>query len=183
METFSTLLAFCAGFHAQRSVTRSFDVFFDLCRNRRLNKQSWGWRFETSSRSLWRHCNEIQTCVHIFSERFSTYVIGWTNFSLDDDCPIHPNWLATDVFPVIFCIECEFYTGIEKQSTFTEVLSQLDANRMAGALVVLCNGIVLLLSSFDRFYDNVYNIVRPSDECMIKWTVCSFFASNSLGLI
>ena len=25
--------------------------------NKRLNKQSWGWWFETPSRSLWRHCN------------------------------------------------------------------------------------------------------------------------------
>ena len=25
--------------------------------NKRLSKQSWGWWFETSSRSLWRHCN------------------------------------------------------------------------------------------------------------------------------
>ena len=43
METFSALLAFCAGnspvtgeFHAQRPVTRSFDVFFDLRLNKRL---------------------------------------------------------------------------------------------------------------------------------------------------
>ena len=26
--------------------------------NKRLNKQYWGWWFETPSRSLWRHCNE-----------------------------------------------------------------------------------------------------------------------------
>ena len=25
--------------------------------NKRLNKQSWGWWFETPPRSLWRHCN------------------------------------------------------------------------------------------------------------------------------
>ena len=82
METFSALLAICAGnsqvpgeFPAQRPVTRSFDVFFDL----RLNKQ-WvnngeagdlrryrvhcdvtvinEWWFETLSRPLWRQCNE-----------------------------------------------------------------------------------------------------------------------------
>ena len=65
METFSALLAICAGnspatgeFPAQRPVTRSFDVFFDLRLNKRLSKQWWGWWFETSSRSLWRHCNE-----------------------------------------------------------------------------------------------------------------------------
>ena len=45
-------------FPAQRPVTRSFDVFFDLRLNKRLIKQSWGWRFETLSRPLWRHCND-----------------------------------------------------------------------------------------------------------------------------
>ena len=44
-------------FPAQRPVTRSFDVFFDLRLNERLSKQSWGWWFETPSCSLWRHCN------------------------------------------------------------------------------------------------------------------------------
>ena len=33
--------------------------FFDLRLNKRLNKQSWGWWFETPSRSLSRHCNAI----------------------------------------------------------------------------------------------------------------------------
>ena len=46
METFSMLLALCAGnspvpgeFPAQRPVTRSFDVFFELRLNYRLSKQ------------------------------------------------------------------------------------------------------------------------------------------------
>ena len=66
METFSALLALYAGnspvngeFPTQRPVTRRFDVFLDLCGNKRLSKQSWGWWFETPSSSLWRHCNEI----------------------------------------------------------------------------------------------------------------------------
>ena len=65
METFSASLAICVGsspvigeFPAQRPVTRSFDVFFDLHLNKRLSKQSWGWWFETPSRPLWRHCND-----------------------------------------------------------------------------------------------------------------------------
>ena len=41
----------------QRSVTRSFDLFFDLRPNERLSKQSWGWWFEMPSRPLWRHSN------------------------------------------------------------------------------------------------------------------------------
>ena len=65
MEIFSALLAICAGnspasgeFPTQRPVARSFDVFFDVCLNKRLRKQSWGWWFETLSRPLWRHCND-----------------------------------------------------------------------------------------------------------------------------
>ena len=46
-------------FPAQRPVTRSFDVFFDLCLNKRLSKQSRSWWFETQSRPLWRHCNAL----------------------------------------------------------------------------------------------------------------------------
>ena len=64
METFSALLAICAGnspvpgeFPAQRPVTRSFGVFFDLRLNKQLRKQSWGWWFDTPSRPLWRHHN------------------------------------------------------------------------------------------------------------------------------
>ena len=38
----------------------SFDVFFDLCLNKQVSKQSWGWRSETPSSSLWRQCNDDQ---------------------------------------------------------------------------------------------------------------------------
>ena len=64
METFSALLALwvrnssvTAEFSAQRPVTWSFDVFFDLGLNKRLSKQSWGWWLEMPSRSWWRHHN------------------------------------------------------------------------------------------------------------------------------
>ena len=68
METFSALLAICAGnspvpgeFPAQRPVTQSFDVLFDLRLNKRLSKQSWGWWFETPSHPSWRHRNVLDT--------------------------------------------------------------------------------------------------------------------------
>ena len=72
METFSALLAICAGnspgtgeFPAQRPLTRSFGVFFDLRLNKRLSEQCWGWWFETLSRPLWRHRNgqDIIRCL------------------------------------------------------------------------------------------------------------------------
>ena len=63
-ETFSALLAICAGnspvpveFPTQRPVSRSFDIFFDLHPNKRLSKQCWGWWSETPSCPLWRHHN------------------------------------------------------------------------------------------------------------------------------
>ena len=42
-------------FPSERPVARSFDIFFDLCMNKRLSKQSWC--FETLSCPLWRHRN------------------------------------------------------------------------------------------------------------------------------
>ena len=65
MEAFFAWLALCVGnrpvtgeFPTQRPVTQSFDVFFYLRLNKQLSKQSWGWRFETTSHPLWRHCND-----------------------------------------------------------------------------------------------------------------------------
>ena len=67
MGTFSALLVLCAGnspvtgeFPSQRPATRSFGVFFDLRLNKWLSTHSWGWWFETPSRSLWRQSNEHQ---------------------------------------------------------------------------------------------------------------------------
>ena len=64
-------------FPAQRPVTRSFDIFFDLRLNKRLSKQSWGWWFETLSCPLWRPCN-----VFLYIGACYLYlVIDWgTNF-------------------------------------------------------------------------------------------------------
>ena len=66
MEAFSASLALWAGsspvtgeFPTQRPVTRSFDVFFDLCLNKRLSKQLRSWWFETPSRLLWHNCDGI----------------------------------------------------------------------------------------------------------------------------
>ena len=36
---------------------------------KRLREQSWGWWFETSSRSLWRHCNENQITFKVYNQQ------------------------------------------------------------------------------------------------------------------
>ena len=60
-------------FPAQRPVTRSFDVFFDLRLNKRLSKQPWGWWFETPAWSLWRHRNVrycTSWCIMVYLLRY-----------------------------------------------------------------------------------------------------------------
>ena len=89
METVSALLTICAGnspvpgeFPAQRPVTRSFDVFFDLHPNKRLSKQWWGWWFEPLS--SWRHHNvEMEPCQNFYSS------------GCLPPCPL---WCSTDVY-------------------------------------------------------------------------------------
>ena len=52
------------GESAQRPVSRSFDVFFDLRLNKRLSKQLWGWWLETLSHPLWRHRNALNLFIY-----------------------------------------------------------------------------------------------------------------------
>ena len=98
METLSALLVRCVGnspvtgeFPSQRPVTRNFDVFFDLCMNKWLSKQSWGWWFETPLCPLWRQCNgalgnqktytvKITLLINalkcwVLKVRFTTYIV------------------------------------------------------------------------------------------------------------
>ena len=73
MKAIFALLAICAGNSpvtgecpAQRPVTQSFDVFFDLRPNKRLSQQWWGWLFETPLYPLWRHSNS-KAYLHFLS--------------------------------------------------------------------------------------------------------------------
>ena len=80
METFSVLLALCAGkslvtceFPSQRPVTWSFDIFFDLCLVKRLSKHSRRRWIETPSRSLRRHCKDVCRIYCALSLRHTFY--------------------------------------------------------------------------------------------------------------
>ena len=64
METFSALLALNGGIHRSpvnsphKGQWRRALIFSLSCAlNKRLTEQSWDWWFETTSRSLWRHCD------------------------------------------------------------------------------------------------------------------------------
>ena len=72
-------------FPTQRPVTQRFDVFFDLCLNKLLSKQPWGWWFETPSWSLWRQCND-------------------KHHSSGDQSPQTPHWQPDDSHLISSCL-------------------------------------------------------------------------------
>ena len=86
MEPFSALCP------TQRPVTRDFDVFFDLRLNQQLSKQSIHRWFETPSRSLWRHCNDLAylttVMVYDLAEK-QLYMYALSNVSI----MYTPDWL------------------------------------------------------------------------------------------
>ena len=84
METVSALLAIFATKSpvagespAQKPVTPSFDVFFDLHPpNKRLSKQWWGRWFERTSRPIVCHCNAFQFMIW---DTGSSNMIDWSD--------------------------------------------------------------------------------------------------------
>ena len=83
-ETFSVLLSLCernppvtGGFPSQRPVTQSFDVFFDLGLNKRLNKWSWRRWFETPSSSLCGNWYDVWGWIRNFIAHFNGHAITY----------------------------------------------------------------------------------------------------------
>ena len=62
-----------SGFLHKGQWREAYNVFFDLCPNKRFGKQSRHWWFETPSRPLWRHRNE-RPIVYRRSIRMKTYI-------------------------------------------------------------------------------------------------------------
>ena len=106
METFSALLALCAEnspvpgeFPAQRPVTRSFDVFFDLHLYKRLSKKPWGWWFETllayhclATKHILAKCTQ---CISANNQVGQWKVHRWTVNS-PHKCPVTRKMLPLD---------------------------------------------------------------------------------------
>ena len=75
-------------FPAQRPVTRSFDVFFDMCLNKRLSHQPWGWWFETPPWSLWHQCNgeSLFPVESYFLSTIGLSVSPFNQFMIQNQC-------------------------------------------------------------------------------------------------
>ena len=109
LETFPALLAICAGnspvtgeFPAQRPVTRSFDVFFNMRLNKRLSKQWRGWWFEMPSRPLWSHCN-VLFWPHCDQGDNKKCIDDKSSFYYPRSCVNGPNQLDKTLHCNVFC--------------------------------------------------------------------------------
>ena len=101
-------------FPSQRTVTRSFDVFFDLRQNIRLCKQSRRRWFDTQSRSLWRHCNGWLRFCRIGSKN------TWGNTS----CTVVENVLVwhSKLNRTVLHGKCRVVNGLAKIAVFDDSL-------------------------------------------------------------
>ena len=147
METFSALLAICAGnspvpgeFPTQRPVTRSFDVYFDLRTNKRLSKQNRGWWFETLSPPLWRHRN-VSVALNIECKALDGtkqfWTLWWTSLRGSASCNVfgmNTVWLTicgTEMALVNCYQELIVTKPINKRAVLSSVL---------GTVIKLCLG-------------------------------------------
>ena len=93
---------FVRAVNSQRSVTRSFDIFFDLRLNKRLSEQSWGWWFETLSCPLWRHRNDCTSLINQLMYHLG--ILSSVPYSANRPAQCYP-------FPqTLFFVEFTFYS-------------------------------------------------------------------------
>ena len=88
-------------FPAQRPVTRSFDVFFHLCLNKRLSKQSLGWSIETPSCSLWPYYNGY----YFFPENEIRVLTHWSLTKINQSW----NILTDSPVGILWSIDYKYY--------------------------------------------------------------------------
>ena len=126
METFFALLSIYAGnspitgeFPAQRPVTRSFDVFFDMRLDERLSKQSRGWWFETPSCSSWRKSNvwSLFKCRHIsktLGGHHELYCRMMENVFVDITIKRILEWdtVYSSIWFAIYCVCCDYASTV-----------------------------------------------------------------------
>ena len=153
----------CPGeFPAQRPATRSFDVFFDLCLNKRLRKQPWSWWFETPSKSLWRQCNA--NCTAYMRERDSFLGVN-SKRGKPGTVPVFWSWSETYFIPK------------SRESTIANTL--LLSYQIVLKFCTGCrNDIVVLCGKYQKHL-RIERVLRYEDEFWIDiqyWMYCSLAA-------
>ena len=154
METFSTLLALCAGnssvtgeFPSQRPVTQSSHIFFELRLNKQLSKQLWVWWFEMSSRSLWRHCNEwMASRAQIAMWQKSGLWNSLIFLELDREITKIRNKILWKILPIDNCPQVQLKTKVRNESRekifFVLFLCADKIPKLQNTIIQLCSHII-----------------------------------------
>ena len=102
--------------------------FLDLRLNKRLSRQSWGWWFETLSRPLWRHRNELTRIFNIIYQQviFSTLSVSMSNSQSIFSGKLHLCRGRGDVWDI-----CQFGTVSSANVTDFETISCANVTRNA----------------------------------------------------
>ena len=161
---------FVLGIYQWIPLTKDSDAelwcFFDLRRilNKLFSKQSWGWWFETPSRSLWPHCNE----------RCNLTSIGNTIVEIRSyDCLI-----STMGFPIL--VRRHLY--IENQWVI-DLLTALDHCFFNGLIWYQCHAVWLMWEhNHDRVSMGVTNglaLYRPVSQ---MWALLADLSRTRTGL-
>ena len=171
-------------------MTRSFDVFFDLSLNKRLNKQSRSRWFETPSRSLWRQCNDKASPYNTYASLNLAIIASGNGLSplqcqpspepMITYCPLYP-WEQT-------CLKIEANRVIAIQEALENVVCKMaviffpsQCDTAENALMcnhfhdTMCGCIVCELSSsaaqgFHRMSTNKFTV------CGLKYMYVYIFA-------
>ena len=131
-------------FPAQRPVTRSFDAFFDMP----LNKERWGWWFETLSCPLWHHCNEnilvrIKKANIIFS-RITSKILNRIVY-IAGEIPIYSNRRHTNYRKmnkyIAILIQVSFYNGLAVLQTFYDRITAMEFHNFDQIFLIKYQGV------------------------------------------
>ena len=170
----SALLALCAGnspvpgeFPTQRPVTRSFDVFVDRRLNKRLDKQSWGWWFETLSRPFRRHCNVCRYSYYAETRILDWYLYISSCFCIDLSTA---NIETHEIYHTLLCTSFDIDKQYSKKWIDHSIVSPIlpgqkysfSWSAMTLLLVLFTNYILILVPAL-RQGNDVYKLNRSCD--------------------
>ena len=147
-------------FPAQRPVTWSFDVSFDLRLNKRWSKQSWGWWFEAPSHPFWRHCNYWLGRTHVGTDSQTTQALlidhtTWQHNFLFISCS--PNYKLQSILNCCFGFALDAKLILQKLVMFLVLYHIWVWNRgICMCVIVHPRSHMLIVLKSNPWYNNIW---------------------------
>ena len=162
-------------FSTQRPVTRSFDIFCDLCLNKMFSKQPWGWWFETPSRPSWRHCNGVneESAVLYFCEVLTW---NWVTIEYHFWCIPFSPWIASISYKSALVCVWNYFS----QLTLTEISNHWQAT--STVVLSFCH-LPWRVDSFNNSFSRVRGFTRSCAMCLLDRVWINAFPRRTSCLI